>query len=72
MPAGSTTIIRRRMGRYELFERRPKPAGIKKYFVSWPDGLLEFGKYSKAIRWMKDRRNKERPCQESTSKPAAR
>lgn len=55
----SCPLVRRRIGRYELFERRPKPIGMKKYFVNWPDGLLEFGKYGKAIRWMKDRRKKE-------------
>lgn len=52
-------VHRRTVGRYELFERNPRIPGQTKYYAVWPEGYKNFGKYGKAIRWMKDRRNKE-------------
>lgn len=63
-------VHRRSIGRYQLFERNPRIPGRKKYLVVWPDGDMEFSRYGKAVRWAKDRRNKEASCQ-LQSAPAA-
>jgi len=51
--------LRRTIGRYRLFERKERMPGQKKYFVTSDDCTVEFNKYGKGVRWIKDRRKKE-------------
>lgn len=46
---------RKTIGQFTVFERVPKPRGLTKYVVGWEDGAQDFGKYSTAIRYCKQR-----------------
>lgn len=55
-------ILRRIIKPFGVFERRPKPKGSTKYVVfKGNQQLMDFGRYSAAIRWAKQQLPRPEP-----------
>jgi hypothetical protein len=51
-------IPRKTIGLLTVYERKPKPKGEHRYIVIGHVVPVEFARYAKAVRWMKDVRGK--------------
>ncbi len=57
-------VPRRQIGPFNICERKPKPAGTPKYVVTKSGDtsvLKDFGRYSTAVRWIKQQLPREVP-----------